>query len=82
MPRHWSLDREDPRTVLAASVVVLASGILFATLGTGIPGAFIAVWLVAAAGQTMYAIVRVRQLGNESGRPTNQSEPDSEPPRW
>ena len=82
MPRHWLLDREDPRAVLAASVVVLASGILFATLGTGIPGAFIAVWLVAAAGQMVYAIVRVRQLGNEDGRPTNQPEPGSQPPPW
>lgn len=82
MPRHWLPDREDPRTVLAASVVVLASGILFATLGTGIPGAFIAVWLVAAAGQTIYAIVRVRQLANKAGRPTNQPEPGSQPPPW
>lgn len=82
MPRHWLLDREDPRAVLAASVIVLMIGILFATLGTGIPGAFLAVWLVVAAGQTIYANVRVRQLGTDDRRPHHQPERGSEPPPW
>jgi hypothetical protein len=66
------LDREDLRKVLAGSVVVLASGIMFATLSTGIPGAFIAVWLLAAGGRTVYGIVGVRQLAEDGRRSTNQ----------
>ena len=79
MPRRWLLSRDDPRTVVAVSAVVLAVGILAATLGTGIPGPFMAVWLVASAGQLVHAVVRLRRSVN------HDDVPDTAPPsqsRW
>ena len=77
VPKHWLLNRDDPRTMLVVSAVVLASGILFAALGAGIPITFLAIWLVAAAAQTIYAIVRVRRRAKEDDRDLdNQSDLD------
>lgn len=69
MPRHWLFDREDPRTVLAISVLVLVVAIVVTALGTGIPGVFLAVWLAAAIAQVVYAIVRLARERMDSRRP-------------
>lgn len=69
MPRHWLFDREDPRTVLAISVLVLVVAIVVTALGTGIPGVFLAVWLAAAIAQVVYAVVRLARERMDSRGP-------------
>jgi hypothetical protein len=62
--RHWLLHRDDPRTVLVGSAFVLGCGVFFASMGTGIPTTFMAIWIVVAIGQTLYALIQVRRMGD------------------
>jgi hypothetical protein len=78
MPEHWLTRRDDPRTVLVVSILVLASGVLFAALGTGIPSAFMAIWIAVSLAQTVYAIVAVhRQQQAGRAEPGGGTEPNT-----
>lgn len=59
VPKHWLFDREDARTVLIVSVLILAFAIGASVATTGIPWVFIAVWIAASVAQVIYAIVRL-----------------------
>ena len=64
MPKHWLFDREDPRTVLLATVVILLWGgfVVSRMIGDGGFGFFFATgWLVLSVGQVIWAAVRYRR---------------------
>ena len=83
MLRRRLTDRDDPRTALTLSVVILASGVVFALLGTGIPRVFLVVWLVVAAAQTVHALVRVHRSRREHVHDLADERPaEQEPPVW
>jgi hypothetical protein len=61
---HWLLDRQDPRTVLLTTIVILAAGGIFvvAMFDQGaLFVAFGATWLVVSVGQLIWAAIGFRR---------------------
>lgn len=69
MKPRWLLDREDPRTVLAVSILILAFGVAVAApmLASGIPLAFLVIWYVVSVAQLIWAAIRYRQWRRQDG---------------
>lgn len=64
MHRHWLLDRQDPRTVLLTTIVILAAAgiVVVAMFDQGaLFVAFGAAWLVVSVGQLMWAAIGFRR---------------------
>lgn len=63
MKRHWLLDREDPRTVLAGCVLILVVGGAIAApmLDSGMPVALLVVWLAVCVAQLIWAAIHYRR---------------------
>ena len=61
---RWLADRQDPRTLLLGSVVILTFGAIgspFMLREGGFQAWFVAVWLTLAALMTIYHAIRVRR---------------------
>jgi hypothetical protein len=69
MKPRWWLEREDPRTVLAVSIVILAFGVAMAApmLDSGMPLAFLVIWYVVSVAQLVWAAIRYRQWRRQGG---------------
>ena len=63
MKPRWLLDREDPRTVLAVCIFILAFGVAMAAplLQSGIPPAFLVIWYLVSVAQLIWAALRYRR---------------------
>lgn len=69
MKPRWLLDREDPRTVLAVSIVILAFGVAVAPpmLDGGVPLAFLVIWYLVSVAQLVWAAIRFRNWRRQGG---------------
>lgn len=68
VPKHWLLDRDDARTLLVFSVLVLVVAAVLSLLATAIPAILRVVWVAVSLAQLIYAIVRVvRERGGRRG---------------
>ena len=63
MKARWLLDREDPRTVLLATIVILGFGVVIAApmLDSGMPVTIVVAWFVVAVAQLIWAASRYRR---------------------
>ena len=67
---RWLVDREDPRTVLLVSVLILGIGIVMvrSLLDSGLPLAFVVLWFVLSVAQLVRAVLHYRRWRRRAGR--------------